>query len=69
MSTNETPLEAAKSQSESETVRKFLLVSGAYLFNWTYRDSLRAAYARRALQDSDGRALVLSWNCNAAPLH
>jgi hypothetical protein len=30
---------------------EFLRVSGAYLFSCAYRDSLRAAYARRAAED------------------
>jgi hypothetical protein len=32
-------------------IQEFLRVSGAYLFSCVYRDSLRAAYARRAAQD------------------
>ena len=36
---------------ETEIISNFLRVSGAYLFSCAYRDSLRAAYARRAAED------------------
>lgn len=32
-------------------IQDFLRVSGAYLFSCAYRDSLRAAYARRAAEN------------------
>jgi hypothetical protein len=37
---------------ETEIISNFLRVSGAYLFSCAYRDSLRAAYARRAAEDA-----------------
>ena len=51
MSTPEQALPQPGTQSESEIIRSFLRVSGAYLFSCAYRDSLRAAYARHAAED------------------
>ena len=45
ISTPETALSAPDQiGSETEIIRSFLRVSGAYLFSCAYRDSLRAAY-------------------------
>ena len=63
---------------ETEIISNFLRVSGAYLFSRAYRESLRAAYARRAAEDllpaqemrlAARTACQLSLKCNAAVIN